>query len=138
MGRIKFGVYKTPKGNGTEQQSCARLISKGTMRMEEICEYLSDSSSLTSADIKGVIEALTTYIGRNLSHGYCVELEGFGHFSPALKTLQKTDEKGRTGGEKDHDLDHVFQHAFKYRTSGASCDTSHKYAGGPEAVPRRK
>ena len=32
----------------------------------------------------------------------------------------ETDEKGRTGGEKDHDLDHVFQHAFKYRTSGAS------------------
>ena len=96
MGRIKFGVYKTPKGNATEQQSCARLISKGTMRMEDICEYLSDSCSLTSADVKGAIEALTTYIGRNLSNGYCVELEGLGHFSPALKTLQKTDEKGRT------------------------------------------
>lgn len=96
MGRIKFGVYKTPKGNGTEQQACARLLSKGTMRMEEICEYLSDSCSLTSADVKGAIEALTTYIGRNLSNGYCVELEGLGHFSPALKTVQRTDEKGRT------------------------------------------
>lgn len=59
-------------------------------------EYLSDSCSLTSADVKGAIEALTTYIGRNLSNGYCVELEGLGHFSPALKTLQKTDEKGKT------------------------------------------
>ena len=96
MGRIKFGVYKTPKGNATEQQSCARLISKGTMRMEDVCEYLSDSSTLTSADVKGAIEALITYIGRNLSNGYCVELEGLGHFSPALKTLQKTDEKGKT------------------------------------------
>lgn len=96
MGRIKFGVYKAPNTSGKEQQSCARLISKGTMRMEDICEYLSDSCSLTSADVKGAIEALTTYIGRNLSNGYCVELEGLGHFSPALKTLQKTDEKGRT------------------------------------------
>ena len=96
MGRIKFGVYKAPNTSGKEQQSCARLISKGTMRMEDVCEYLSDSSTLTSADVKGAIEALTTYIGRNLSNGYCVELEGLGHFSPALKTLQKTDEKGRT------------------------------------------
>ena len=96
MGRIKFGVYKAPNTSGKEQQSCARLISKGTMRMEDICEYLSDSCSLTSADVKGAIEALTTYIGRNLSNGYCVELEGLGHFSPALKTLQKTDEKGKT------------------------------------------
>ena len=96
MGRIKFGVYKAPNTSGKEQQSCARLISKGTMRMEDICEYLSDSCSLTSADVKGAIEAQTTYIGRNLSNGYCVELEGLGHFSPALKTLQKTDEKGKT------------------------------------------
>lgn len=96
MGRIKFGIYNIPDKNGTEQQPCARLISKGTMRMEEICEHLSEASSLTSADIKGVIEALTTYIGRNLSNGYCVELEGFGHFSPALKTIQKTNEKGQT------------------------------------------
>lgn len=95
MGRIKFGVYKTPKGNNTEQQSCARLISKGTMRIEDVCEYISEASSLTSADVKGAIEALTTYIGRNLSNGYCVELEGLGTFSPALKTLQKTDDKGR-------------------------------------------
>ncbi len=34
MGRIKFGVYKAPNTSGKEQQSCARLISKGTMRME--------------------------------------------------------------------------------------------------------
>ena len=32
MGRIKFGVYKAPNTSGKEQQSCARLISKGTMR----------------------------------------------------------------------------------------------------------
>lgn len=96
MGRIKFGVYKTPKGNGTEQKSCARLISKGTLKMNDVCEYLSDSSTLTSADLKGAIEGLITYIGRELSNGYCVELEGLGHFSPALKTSQKTDEQGKT------------------------------------------
>lgn len=96
MGRIKFGVYKAPNTDGKEQQPCARLISKGTIKMKDVCEYLSDSSTLTSADLKGTVEALITYIGRELSNGYCVELEGLGHFSPALKTLQKTDENGQT------------------------------------------
>ncbi|EKN05706.1 HU family DNA-binding protein [Parabacteroides johnsonii] len=96
MGRIKFGVYKTPKGNGTEQQACARFISRGTQRMDELCEHLSETCTLTSADVKGVIEALTLYIGRNLSRGYSVELEGLGHFSPALKTVRKTDENGQS------------------------------------------
>lgn len=96
MGRIKFGVYKAPNTNGKEQKSCARLISKGTIKMEDVCEYLSDSSTLTSADLKGAVEALITYIGRQLSNGYCVELEGLGFFSPALKTLEKIDENGNT------------------------------------------
>lgn len=96
MGRIKFGVYKAPNTNGKKQQACARLISRGTKNTEDVCEYLSDSCSLTSADVKGAIEALVSYIGRELSNGYSVELDGLGHFSPALKTLQKTDEKGKT------------------------------------------
>lgn len=96
MGRIKFGVYKAPNTNGEEQQACARFISRGTLRMEDICDYLTDSTSLSSSDIKGALEALTVFIGKRLSYGYSVELEGLGHFSPALSTSQKMDENGNT------------------------------------------
>lgn len=96
MGRIKFGVYKAPNTNGEEQQECARFISRGTLRMEDICDYLTDSTTLNSADIKGALEAFTVFVGKRLSYGYSVELEGLGHFSPALSTSQKTDENGKT------------------------------------------
>lgn len=93
---IKFGVYNTPKNdkNG-EQLQHARLITRGTKRLEEICSSISETSSLTSADIKGTLEALTVYIGRQLSYGYSVELEGLGHFSPALKSTQTENENGK-------------------------------------------
>lgn len=93
---IKFGVYDTPKSNKDgEQLQHARLITRGTKRLDEICSFISDSSSLCSADIKGALEALTLYIGRQLSYGYSVELEGLGHFYPALKSTQTQNENGK-------------------------------------------
>lgn len=96
MSRVKFGVYKTPKGNGKEQQSCARVITYGTRRMDKICKFISECSSVNSSDIKGVIEALVVYMGRELEDGYSVELEGLGYFSPSLRSVRSVDKKGRT------------------------------------------
>ena len=95
MGRVKFSVYGKPDGKG--QDFCARHISSGTKQMKEVCEYINECCSINSSDIKGVLDALSNYIGSQLSYGYSVELEGLGYFSPALKT-KKTgiNEKGNT------------------------------------------
>lgn len=92
MGRIKFNIHLIPEVNDKEvegKRPYARIVSSGTKRMDEICEYVSDCCSVTSADIKGVLEALSQYMGRELSYGYSVELEGIGHFSPSLKTTKR-------------------------------------------------
>lgn len=94
MSRIKFGVYKTPAINGNKPVPYARVISSGTRNMKRICYELSDSCSITSSDIKGVLEALSQYIGRELAEGYTVELDGLGHFSPALKSTKSVNEEG--------------------------------------------
>lgn len=96
MNRIKFGLYQTPANENTESVTCARFISQGTKEMEEICNALNESSTLTSADIKGVLDGLSRYIGRQLGYGYSVNIEGLGIFSPALRTTKKTDKKGET------------------------------------------
>lgn len=93
---IRIGIYKTPKNSGDGLSHCARVITQGTKRSDQICKFISDASSLNSSDIKGVLEALTTYIGRELSYGYSVELEGLGHFSPSVKSRQIVNEKGKT------------------------------------------
>lgn len=94
MKRVKFAVYDIPGKN--KKTSCGRLISSGTKGMKDVCGYINECCSLTSSDIKGVLDALSNYIGNQLSNGYSVELEGLGHFSPALKTEQKkTEEEGK-------------------------------------------
>ena len=94
MKRVEFAVYNVP--GKKEETSCARLISRGTRKMEEVCEHLNESCSINSSDIKAVLDALSNYIGNQLSRGYSVELEGLGYFSPALKTKQKeTTEEGK-------------------------------------------
>ena len=93
---IQVSIYNTPGNEQRGPTSCARVITRDTKRMNDICEYISECSSVTSADIKGVLEALTSYIGRELSYGYSVELEGLGHFSPSVKSKEVTDQKGNT------------------------------------------
>lgn len=93
---IKFSVYKTPRPKGSKDNlEHARLVSRGTKGLEEICRDLSDACTVNSADIKGVLEALTVYMGRELGYGYSIELEGIGHFSPALRTRKISEENGK-------------------------------------------
>lgn len=100
MSRLQFGIYQIPEKNekgNQKKKSYARLISWETRKTEEICSYISDCCSLTAADIKGTLEALSQYIGDQLSQGRCVELDGLGIFSPALKTVdEKSNDKGET------------------------------------------
>ena len=95
---IKFSVYKTPRPKGSKDNlEHARLVSRGTKGLEEICRDLSDACTVNSADIKGVLEALTVYMGRELGYGYSIELEGIGHFSRRCvpgKFLRKTEKSG--------------------------------------------
>lgn len=95
MSQVKFKVYDTPDNNGKSNGLCARVISSGTKRDKEIYKFINDCCSVTSSDIKGVLEGLTVYIETMLSYGYSVELEGLGYFSPAVRTEKETNTKGK-------------------------------------------
>lgn len=95
---IKFAVYNTPKSpKSGKQLQHARLVSSGTQNMDRICGFISECSSLCSSDIKGAIEALIVYIGRELADGYSIDLEGLGHFSPSFKSRQFINGQGKEG-----------------------------------------
>ncbi len=98
---VKFCVYETPKPKDRKGKplSHARLLPRGTKHIDDICEFINEVSSLNSADIKGALEALFKYISFQLSHGYNVEMENFGHFSVALRTRQIMDSKGKSAFE---------------------------------------
>ncbi|MDL2278631.1 DNA-binding protein [Parabacteroides sp. OttesenSCG-928-G07] len=87
---VKFKVYETPqpKGRKGESLSHARVQTRGTKQIEDICKYINEVSSLSPADIKGSLEALIQYVSISLCDGYNVELEGLGHLSLSLRTQQ--------------------------------------------------
>lgn len=94
---LKFGWYKTPVPEGREDKklSHARIVSQGTLNTRYLCDRISSSCTLSSADVKGALEALNFWMGFYLSEGNSIELDGLGYFSPTLKSHVVADGKGR-------------------------------------------
>ncbi|MDH6303547.1 putative histone-like DNA-binding protein [Parabacteroides sp. PF5-5] len=97
---VKFSVYTTPKPKDRKGRasSHARLQAKGTKRINDICEYIRNASSMSPADVKGVLESLFQYVALQLEDGYNVEVENFGHFSVALRSRSVINNAGRKVG----------------------------------------
>ena len=64
--------------------------------MNDICEYISECSSVTSADIKGVLEALTSYIRQGIILWVQRGTGRIGTFLAIGKSKEVTDQKGNT------------------------------------------
>lgn len=94
---LKFGWYKTPVPGDREDKQLphARIIPQGTLDTKYMCKMIATSSTISSADVKGVLEALNFWMGFYLSEGNSIELDGLGHFTPTLKSRLKTDENGK-------------------------------------------
>lgn len=65
---LKFGWYKTPVPGDREDKKIphARIISQGTLDTKYMCKMISMSSTISSADVKGVLEALNFWMGFHL------------------------------------------------------------------------
>lgn len=102
---IKFGWYKTPVPGDREDKQVphARIISQGTLDTKYMCKMISMSSTISSADVKGVLEALNFWMGFYLSEGNSIELDGLGYFTPTLKSKITTDENGKNKVEAEVD-----------------------------------
>jgi predicted histone-like DNA-binding protein len=94
---IKFTIHETPKPKDAtgECTQHARVLPYETKRLEDICEYINEVSSLNSSDVKGALEAFFKYISFQLRAGCNVELEGLGHFSVSLHSRQAKNGKGK-------------------------------------------
>lgn len=95
---VKYSLYETPVPAERENRQTgkhARVLPQGTKNTEFLCNVISECSSFSSADVKGILEALTYWMGFYLAEGNSIELNGLGHFSPTLKSKMYIDEKGK-------------------------------------------
>lgn len=92
---IRFKIHATPRPEDRKKESLihARALSEGTDKMEDICEIICQRSSISSADVKAVLDSFVWMIGFSLKYGRHIELEDLGHFSPSLRTVQQKNGK---------------------------------------------
>ena len=87
---ITFNVHETPQPHSRENEplSHGRVVARDTKRMDDICNMICQRASISSADVKAVLDSLVWYIGHSLNNGDHVELEDLGHFSPSLRSVK--------------------------------------------------
>ncbi|MCD8138012.1 MAG: HU family DNA-binding protein [Parabacteroides gordonii] len=85
-----YNLFKNP-GKGDNLH--ARQVNQYTIRIDELCDEISEISAFSSSDVKGMLEALKNRIASHLKYGAIVELEGLGTFNASLKCPPLSSEK---------------------------------------------
>lgn len=91
-----YNLFKSPPPqhkDGEKAKLHARLVNQHTLRIDRLCEEISEISSFSSSDVKGMLDALQSRIAFHLAYGDIVELDGLGTFTASLKCPSLTSEK---------------------------------------------
>jgi predicted histone-like DNA-binding protein len=85
MAAVKYSIHETPTSKKEGKKTYhARPIGGKIIRMDEIETNINSMSSFSSADIKGLLEALSNVLIAHLQQGHTVELEGIGSFNISI------------------------------------------------------
>ena len=86
-GEILFDFYTVPNAkNKDEMTYCVRPVVQRTITANDIAMRIEKECTLTRADVKAVIEALSTHIANCLANGERVHLPNLGYFTLKLKS----------------------------------------------------
>lgn len=91
-----YNLFKNPRPGKKEDETPtlhARLVNQRIIRTQELAEDISDACSFSTADVKGMLEALKRRLAFHLKFGAIIELEGVGTFTVSLKCPPLTKEK---------------------------------------------
>ena len=97
---IKFSVHKTPQPNDRkgQQQTHARAIARSTQKMDDICALVCERGSISSADVKAVLDSFVWVIGHSLKYGRKTRQRKFPLFGKAEERAEiRPTGKGKNG-----------------------------------------
>lgn len=91
----EYDLLRKPnaKGDGELQPLYPRIVSKGTIKTQQLVHDICEASTFTEGDLHGMIVAITEKISNYLIDGYHVELGQMGYFSAKLKARPVMDKK---------------------------------------------
>lgn len=83
---VKFEFYQSPNSIGSNKKRYhARVVNQQHISSDQLAEEISNSSSLTEADVKAVLVALSERLAEHLKNGKRVHLDGIGYFQITLQ-----------------------------------------------------
>lgn len=68
-----------------EDHLCVRTITTETVKTKDIVRNIEQATTLTEADIRGALSALSSLLESSLRSGRSFHLEGFGYFTPRVE-----------------------------------------------------
>lgn len=85
---VKYAMYLNPKSTAKEEKQPLhpRVIVQRTVRTPELAKIIGDTTTMSTADTKDVLEALACWISFYLENGCNVQLDGLGTFSLSLQS----------------------------------------------------
>lgn len=94
---MKFVLHENPVAPGKPKNKAkhARIVQDTKLDMARLCALISERSSLSSADVKGVLDSFQFWMSVYLRDGSSVELSELGHFYPTLKSTSYINEEGK-------------------------------------------
>lgn len=83
---LEYDFYQNPvpKGSNRKPRLHARVVTQGTTTTEQIAKAIHDRSTLTTGDVKAVLDLLSSLLIQELSHSRRVHIEGLGYFQLTL------------------------------------------------------
>lgn len=83
---VLFDFYKSslPNRDNEEEHYHVRVVPRQTTSFNDLGEYVSDSSTLTTGDVKAVVDALVKSMVSELKLGNRFHIEGIGYFQMTI------------------------------------------------------
>ena len=78
---MKDNISKAPK-----QGYYAQVVTKGTIDTPSLCKHIAAGCTLTVADLRAAIEAISSSVADCLMDGYNVYIDGLGTFSVSAES----------------------------------------------------
>jgi len=78
---MKDNISKAPK-----RGYYAQVVTKGTIDTQSLCKHIASGCTLTVADLRAAIEAISSSVADCLMDGYNVYIDGLGTFSVSAES----------------------------------------------------
>ncbi|WP_080902970.1 HU family DNA-binding protein [Parabacteroides sp. Marseille-P3160] len=112
-------LVKTPAKPGVKDSGyklMARNVSQGKTNLAALCQLISARSSISSADVKAVLDSLNFVMDYELKQGRIVQFDSFGNFRLSVSS-DRVDEK------KDFDTSLLRKPKIVFTPSGSLQET---------------